>query len=233
VILARSKGIPVVYVLEWYRRYPVAVMAPAAKKIKLAADLEGKTVGLPGFFGSSYVGWKALVYATGLNEKAVNLKQLGFTLAESIQQGVVDAAVVYVVNEPVQLRTIGMDIDVIEVSSYIDLVSNGLVVGEILIREDPDLVRRMTRATLRGIQYAIDHPDEAFRITRETIPEMTDEVARGQRKVLEAAIELWRSDTPGKSRRQAWVDSATFMQRSGLISQSIDVDKAFTNRFIE
>jgi ABC-type nitrate/sulfonate/bicarbonate transport system substrate-binding protein len=62
---------------------------------------------------------------------------------------------------------------------------------------------------------------------------MTDAVARVQRKVLEAAIELWRSNTPGKSRRQAWVDSAVFMQQSGLISQPVDVDKAFTNRFVD
>ncbi len=60
VILARAQGLPVVYVLEWFQRYPIAVVSKAAAGIEQPADLVGRKVGLPGFFGASYVGYVGL-----------------------------------------------------------------------------------------------------------------------------------------------------------------------------
>ena len=64
VILGRSQGLPVRYVMRWYRKFPVVLFAKAAQGIK-PPDLVGKKVGVPGLFGASYVGWEALVYAAG------------------------------------------------------------------------------------------------------------------------------------------------------------------------
>lgn len=233
VIVARSQGLPIKYVLEWYHRYPIAVVSKASKNIRQVSDLAGKSVGLPGFYGSNFIGWKALAYATQLNESSVTLKQIGYTQASAIQQDLVDAAVVYIVNEPVQLQEIGIDLNVIEVSDHIDLVSNGLVVGDSLIKKNPDLVRRMVAATLKGILYTIDNPVEAFQISREFIPEMTDQMAPVQKKVLEASIALWRSDDPGKTKRQQWVESVRFMKETGILKKNVDVDDLFTNEFVE
>jgi len=232
VILARAQGLPITYVMKWYQRYPVALAAPASKGIVQPDDLAGKKVGLP-LFGTSLIGWKALVYATNIDETAVTVEDIGFTQVASIQQDVVDAAIVYIANEPNQLRSEGLEVNVIEISDYIDLVSNGLVTGEQLIDENPDLVERMVRATLRGVTYAIDHPDEAFAIAREVIPEITDETVPVQKKVLEASIELWKSERPGLSSEQAWRDSVDFMVETGLVDQPVEVGQLYTNQFVE
>ncbi|NJM41022.1 MAG: ABC transporter substrate-binding protein [Anaerolineae bacterium] len=42
VVLARSKQVPVKYVMQWYRKYPIAVIASAKANIKTPADLKGK-----------------------------------------------------------------------------------------------------------------------------------------------------------------------------------------------
>ncbi len=232
VILARAQGLPVVYVMKWYQRFPVAVMALAEMGIDSPEKLAGHSVGIPGLFGASYVGWEALAYAAGLDENDISLESIGFTQSEAISQGQVDAAVVYIANEPVQLTQAGMDVDIIQVSDYIDLVSNGLITNETVIRENPDLIRRLVRATLRGVDYTIAHPDEAFAIARQAVPEITDEDAPTQRAVLEASIDLWRSDQPGVSDPQAWSDSAEFMLDTGLIETPVDVETLYTNEFI-
>jgi NitT/TauT family transport system substrate-binding protein len=232
VILGRAQGLPVVYVMKWYQRFPVAVMALAETGIDSPEKLGGHSVGIPGLFGASYVAWQALVYATGLDDTTIRLESIGFTQAEAISQGQVDAAVVYIANEPVQLTQTGMEVDVIEVSDYIDLVSNGLITNEGLIRDNPELVRRMARASLRGVEYTITHPDEAFAIARQFVPEITDEDAPTQRAVLDASIALWRSDRPGLSDPQAWSDSAAFMLATGLIETPVDVDLLYTNEFV-
>src|SRR5262245_47475571 len=164
VILAQSQGLPLTYVMKWYQRYPVALMIPVSEGVSTPSDLGGKKVGLPGFFGATYVGWKALVYGAGLDESQVKVEDIGFTQAAAVQQGTVDAAMVYIANEPVQLRSQGIELKTFEVSDYIDLVSNGLVVGNKLMSEKPDLVKKMVRATLRGLEYTLANPDEAFTI---------------------------------------------------------------------
>jgi NitT/TauT family transport system substrate-binding protein len=233
VILARAQGLPVVYVMKWYQRFPVAVMALTETGIDSPQQLPGHSVGIPGLYGASYVGWKALVYAAGLDESGMSLESIGFTQAEAISQGQVDAAVVYIANEPVQLAQADIDVNVIQVSDYIDLVSNGLITNETTTRENPDLVRRMVRASLRGLEYTLAHPDEAFSIARQAVPEITDEDAPTQRAVLEASIDLWRSDRLGVSDPQAWSDSVEFMQGTGLIEAPVDAETLYTNQFVE
>jgi NitT/TauT family transport system substrate-binding protein len=233
VILGRAQGLPVVYVMKWYQRFPVAVMALAETGIDAPQDLSGHSVGIPGLFGASYVAWKALAYATGLDEATIRLESIGFTQSEAITQGQVDSAVVYIANEPVQLTQAGMEVNVIQVSDYIDLVANGLITNETLIREDPDLVGRMVRGSLRGLEYTIAHPDEAFTIARQAVPEITDQDAPTQRAILEASIALWHSDQPGVSDPAAWSQSADFMLATGLIESPVDIDTLYTNQFVE
>lgn len=235
LILARGQGLPVTYVMKWYQRYPVALMVPSTQGISEPTELIGKKVGLPGFYGTSFIGWKAMAYAAGIDEKAVTLEEIGFTQAAAVQQGLVDAAMVYIANEPIQLRNEGIEVEVIEVSDYIDLVSNGLVVGNKLMADDPDLVQRMVRASLRGLSYTIENPDEAFAIVRQVIPEITDEEAPIQRQVLDASIKLWRSDQLGLSSQEAWQDSVDFMKKIGLIGASdlVEVESLYTNKFVE
>jgi NitT/TauT family transport system substrate-binding protein len=42
VPLAREQGLRVVYVMQWYQKFPIAVVAPASKSIRTPADLVGK-----------------------------------------------------------------------------------------------------------------------------------------------------------------------------------------------
>jgi len=235
VILARAQDLPITYVMKWYERFPVALMLGPGQPVSSLEELKNRKIGIPGYFGASFVGWKALVYGANLDESAVELEEIGFTQAAAVQQGAVDGAMVYIANEPIQLRNQGVEIDVIEISDYVDLVSNGLVVGEKLMADNPGLVQKMVRGSLRGLQYALDNPDEAFKIVREVIPEMTDEEAPVQRQVLDASIELWRSEQPGISNRQAWQDSLNFMIASDFLDseKSIDVGALYTNQFVE
>ena len=235
VILARSQGLPITYVMKWYERYPVAVMVPADKGIKEPKELINRKVGLPGFYGTSFIGWKALVYGAQIDESAVNVQEIGYTQAAAIQKGIVDAAVVYIANEPVQLRNLGIDIQVFEVSDYINLVSNGLVVGERLMANDPELVGKMVRASLKGLKFTIDNPEAAFLIVRKIIPEITDKDAPVQKQVLDVSIDLCRSKQMGLSNPKAWKDSIEFMENAGILKKAgnIRVESLFTNRFVE
>ena len=229
VLLARSQGLPVVYVANWYRRFPVAVVSLAEKGIREPSDLKGKKIGIPALFGASYIGWRALLYAQGLDEGDFNLQEIGYTQVESLTKGLVDAAICYAMNEPVRLRQEGYEVNVILVADYMNLTSNGLITNEETIQENPQLVRGMVRAFLRGLEYTVNHPDEAFEIAKKYVPEMGDD----QKAVLEEAIKFWTASELGKSDRATWEATQKIMKEMGLLTREVNVEEAFTNEFVE
>lgn len=235
VILGRAQGLPLTYVLAWYRQFPVAVMSLAEQGLDTPQALEGKRVGIPGMFGASLVAWKALVYAAGLDESQVTLESIGFTQPAAVSEGRVDAALDYVANGPVQLRLAGRDLNVMRVSDYIDLPSNGLITNEQTIVENPELVQRMSNAVLAALRYTLDNPDEAFAISLEAVPEAGGDNEAANRAIFDASLDLWRVDNAaiGRSDPAAWQQAAQFMREMGLIEVDVPVDALFTNQFVD
>jgi NitT/TauT family transport system substrate-binding protein len=230
VILARNQGLPVVYVLNWYRRFPVAVAA--LKPLQRPQDLVGKSVGVPGLYGASYIGWQALLSAAAIQANDVKLISIGYTQVESMVAGQVDAAVVYAMNEPVQLREQGYQVSVIEVADYIDFVSNGVITNEKTIKEHPELVRSVVRAIVRGLRDTLNDPDAAFAIGRKYVPGIDDASAPLQRAVLQEALSFWRADKLGQSDPTAWKTSVDFVRQIGMIEQELDPSACYTNQFV-
>jgi NitT/TauT family transport system substrate-binding protein len=233
VILARAQGLPVTYVMRWYNKFPVAVFAPKEKGLNEPKKLEGRKVGISCLCGASLTAWKALVYAAKVDEKTVSLETIGFTQAAAVQEGKVEAALDYLANGPVQLRQAGREVDVIAVSDYINLPSNGIVTSEVVILERPQLVQKMVRAVLKGLRDTLNQPDEAFRISLKVVPEAGGENEKVNRAIFDESLKIWQQPEPlGASDKATWETAARFMREMGLVATDVDVDSLFTNRFI-
>jgi NitT/TauT family transport system substrate-binding protein len=235
VLLARAQGLPVVYVMAWWQDYPVAVAAPADSGIRTPEDLAGKRIGIPGLFGASYVGYRALLHAAGLPENAATLDSIGFNQVEALAVGQEEAVVVYANNEPLQLAARGLPVNVIRVADYVQLASNGLLSSEATLRDRPELVRAMLRATLHGVEQTIADPEAAFEISKEYVEglgALSPEEQDLQRAVLAASIEFWRSDRPGYSDPAAWENMHALLLEMGLLADPLDIQQAFTNDYL-
>ncbi len=233
VLLARAQGLPVVYVMAWWQDYPVAVTANAGSGIQSPADLAGKKIGLPGMFGASYIGLRALLNAGGVEESQVTLDAIGFNQVEALAAGQEDAVVVYANNEPVQLRARGYDIVTLRVADYVRLASNGLMTNEATIAQNPDLVRQMARAIQRGVADALADPEEAYKICLKYVENLDQADAAVQRQVLAASMEFWRAEQPGRTDPAAWENMQSVLLDMGLLKEALDLEKAYTNEFVE
>ncbi len=224
VLLARANDRPVVYVFEWYHRFPVGIVSPADLNITKPEDLKGRIVGIPGPQGASYMGLRALLNAAGMSEDDLGeLRSIGFAAPENICEGKVEAAVVYIVNEPLTIQQQCTEVNVIEVSDYATLVSNGLVTNEQTIREKPDLVRGMVRAVQRGLADVIADPDAAFEIAvTKYVKDLPEDQYDTQRQVLLNSIELWRSDELGRTNPDAWQTTQDILIQAGLLDAPLD-----------
>lgn len=235
VILGRSRGLPITYVAAWYRQFPVVVFARAEKNVNGPADLVGKKVGIPGLFGASYVAWKALVAAADLPEEQITLESIGFTQGTAVSDGLVDAALDYSVNGPVQLRLAGDEVSEIVVDDYARIPSNGLLTNEATLKEQPELVERMVRAMLRGVQYTLDHPDEAFDTAVRFVPEAAQQLETN-RAIFDASLALWQpaaGERLGFTDPAIWPATAEMMAEAGLVDTVVATDGIWTNQFVE
>lgn len=232
VLLARAQGLPVVYVMAWWHEYPIAVAAPKDTGIESPADLVGKRIGFPGAYGASYIGFRALLRANGLTEEDVLLEAIGFTQAEALYEHRVEAAVVYANNEPLQLEAQGFPVNVFLVADYVQLTSNGLITNEKIISENPDLIRRMVRSILRGIEDTIDDPAGAYEIAKEYVEGLAEADQKVQRGVLTASIEFWKTEQPGFSAPRAWENMQSILLEMELLKEPLDLNQAFDNTFL-
>jgi NitT/TauT family transport system substrate-binding protein len=232
VLLGRAQGLPVDYVMAWYKQYPVGVVSLAKENITKLSDLKGKKIGIPGLYGASYIGMSAMLDAAGLAQSDVTLDSIGFNQVAALVAGQEQAAVVYVNNEPIQLKAKGYDINLLRVSDYMQLVSNGLITNQKTLTENPGLVKRMVAATLQGIAYTAAHPDEAFQISKKYVENLSKTDPAVQQQVLATTISLWQLDQPGYSDPQAWQNMQDVMLKMGQLKKSLDLSQAFSNAYL-
>ncbi|MCI0396876.1 MAG: ABC transporter substrate-binding protein [Chloroflexi bacterium] len=230
ILLARAQNVPVVYVMEWFQRFPIAVVSKAEAGIASPQDLAGRSVGIPGFWGASYVGYAGLLSANGMALEEVNTSEIGFTQMDALLTDQVEAAVVYSNNEPLQLAAQGVDVNVIQVADYIDLVTNGLATNETTIAENPELITAFVRATLRGLADTLADPAAAYEISKKYVEGLDD----SRRNVLDASIELWQTDNLGITDPASWERTQQVLLEIGFLDAPLaDLSVVYTNEFVE
>lgn len=239
VIWARAQGARLVYVLALYARDPNVIFALESSGIRELADLRGRTIGIPGRFGSSYTALQRLLAAGGLTERDVTIAPIGFTQAEAVKAGRVDAATGFVNNEPLTLRRGGVAVTVFSVADYFVTLGNGVLTTSEIIERRPGLVRSFVQSTQAAMLRVIADPEEALEVSAGFVPALRDPVQRQvQREVLLASILLYRSPYTethgiGASDPAAWIAAIDFLTRSGRLAVPIDPSLAFTNRFLD
>jgi NitT/TauT family transport system substrate-binding protein len=232
VLLARAQGLPVTYVAAWYQQYPVSVVAKSEAGVLIPQDLKGRKIGLPGLFGANYIGLRALLNAGRLSEKDVTLDSIGFNQVETMLTGRQDIVVGYSANEPIQLRSRGIAVTEIRVADYVQLASNGILTSEKFLAENPDMVRAFVGAFVKGLEYSTANPEDAYALSEPHIPNFVDLDANVQKQILATSIEQWQGDRLGYSDPQAWENMRDVLLDMGLITEGLDLNKAFTNEFI-
>jgi NitT/TauT family transport system substrate-binding protein len=230
VLLARAQSLPVVYVLDWFQKFPVAVIAKAGSGIKTPVDLRGKHIGTPELGGANFVGLRALLAKAGIADSEVTISDIGFNQATALKAGQVDAAVVYANNEPIRLAAQGEQLNTINVSDYVSLAANGILTNEDTIAKHPDLIRAFLRAFARGLSDSIADPGAAYTISKKYVENLTDDAV--EQKVLAATIDMWKAPHLGLSDPAAWDTMQRTLLETKLLSQAQDLSKTYTNEFV-
>ena len=170
VILASSQGRPVVYVYEWFQQFPIGIVYSDTLEADSVDDLLDLRFGIPGRFGATYSGFTTLLDSAGIAETDISLEEIGFAAPEVFCVGAVEASVIYVNNEPLQINNRAQQgdcgdvtaVDVLRISDVVDLVSNGIITNQDMIADNPDDVSAFVSAYDAGLALTINNPARAY-----------------------------------------------------------------------
>jgi NitT/TauT family transport system substrate-binding protein len=240
VIPAVSQGIPVRYVATVYARFPSVVFAKQSSGIAEPADLEGRKLGIPGRFGSSWIMLQALLDSVGLAPTDLEITLYPqFTQGAAVQQGQVEAATGFVNNEPVQLELAGEPVDILRVDEITPLPGPGLVVGAATLERKRDALKAFVTATLRAMEEIAADPEVGLDAAIARHPELGQDRAT-QRAILDATIETWSSPYTDENGRgaidpDAWAESVEFMRSlpDTGVSRPVTVDELVTEELLD
>jgi NitT/TauT family transport system substrate-binding protein len=186
VILARAGDRRVVSVYEWFQQLPIGIVIPNTTPAETIADLQGRRVGIPGLFGASYTALVAALAANDMTEADIRLEAIGFNAVDVICAGGVEASVIYLNNEPLQIRQRAdagecgeiTSVTVVAFADVVDLVSNGVTVREDLIADDPDLVAAIVREFDAALRLTINNPAQAYLISARYVEGLLDDASQ-------------------------------------------------------
>ena len=229
-VFTRVAGQPVKYIMALYQKVPATVFSLASKNIRSAADLKGKTIGIPGPFGQTYFALGALLDAANLKESDVKLASIGFTQLEAVRGGRVDAAVGYVNNEVVNLKAAGVPINTLDVTAAYPMVGVGLMTTEKNL--SGDLAKKVVRASQRAMRLTINDPARAYKIGLNDFKS-----GGGSLAVLQASIPLMQSALTragglGYSDPAAWTKAIGYLQKQGKVPASAKASDFYSNAAI-
>ena len=229
VMIARTTGIPVRYVSTLYQSFPVALIGPAGDVPTDPAGLEGLTIGTPGRFGSSWHALLALLDAGGLTVDDITVREYPqFNQVDGLANGDVDLVTGFRNNDALRLEARGIEVDLLTIDDVAPLPGPGVIVGDALLADEPELARAFAEATAAAQAAVIEDPDLGFAAAEEQVSSI-DEDPETARAVLDATVELWAGDgfADGRIDTTLWEGGYATLQRLGLIDGSVPIEEMF------
>jgi len=235
LIVNVQNGGPVISISQIQQTNGLLLLAHRSSGIEEPADFVGKRVGV--WLGGWEAQFNALIAREGLTSQDFDLVSQGFSM-DPFLDGSLDVASAMIYNEYHVVLESGIkaeDLNLIDYANYgLDFPGDVLFTSRRLAEEKPDLCVRMLRASLRGWEYAVQHPEEAADIvlkydasgvqTHEHQLSMMQEIAKLVSLPVRPVGYTDRDDV------RRTVDT---LLSYGVLSQMVQPEDVFTNEFWE
>jgi len=144
----------------------------------------------------------------------------------------VDVKMVYEMNDPVLLKIQGKETNIIRFRDYgVNFYGDILFTTEDMIKNHPDIVNKFVKASFKGWDYAIKNPIDAIDETMRVNPNLNKEAQLGY---LQTSIPIISKDNKlGFSNIEVWENMQKELINQKVMTETIDINKAFTNGFLE
>jgi NitT/TauT family transport system substrate-binding protein len=233
-----NEDVPVKAIATIYGKAALGMLYLRESGIKGPKDLEGKTLGrsaagatvlmLPGFLKANNIDRGTL--------KEVVIDATAFLpMLLSRKVDLVTEQSIHLPRFQKAADKQGLHVEAMRFSDF-GLVAYGnmLMTTDAMIKDRPDLVRRFTHATLRGLAYAFENPQDAAailqRLHREVDPEFSKEELLSTREL--AMSDEARTGGVGAISREKMTSTRDIVTSALALKRVVPVEELYTAQFL-
>ncbi|QIB70106.1 ABC transporter substrate-binding protein [Aminipila butyrica] len=235
----QDQGFPLVEIAQIAQKSGLYLVSEKEKGIESPEDLAGKKIGV--WFG----GWEyeilALLNKYGIDsDQGVELTKQGYTM-DQLYQGQIDVATAMSYNEYMSILESGIsedDLNVIDMNDEgVAMLEDCLFANQDWLKENKESAVRFLRATLKGWQYAVEHPEEATDIVMKYV----DTTSTTREHQLKQAQEISKLVKPedlnlsdiGYMDEEKLQQTADIAYQFGVVKNKPDLSKLYTTEIWE
>jgi NitT/TauT family transport system substrate-binding protein len=228
VLVARAQGKPLKAFAVIYRRSPAVFMALSSTGIARPQDFVGQVIRTPAPVAATL---HAMMARLGIPPDQYTEVDLP-TDVDEFATGRVPVWGAYVNAMALSVQRAGYDINLIFPDDYgVHFYSDSLIATDDFIANNPDLVRRFLRASLRGWSFAVENPETIGPMTLHYVPE-ADAQLENAKMIASIPLVNTGEDFVGWMEPEVWAEMAQALQEVGVITNSVAVEQAYAPEFV-
>lgn len=236
VFASRDAGNKVKAVAAIYQTSPWAVLASAESGIKEPADFKGRTLGNVSNNFTAKVGYQALLAYAGLKADQATIKTVDFDTVKDITEKTSDTVDLYRTQDTYLFEQAKVPYSLILPEQYgFAIYGDVLVASDDAVAKNPDQTARFVRASLKGWEYALAHPEEAIASVKKYQNEAFKDPAY-EKHIFDATVPLVKptgGQRIGNMEFIPWNRAYQGIKAAGLLKTDIDAASAYTTQFVK
>ena len=230
LLVARSKGHPLKAIAVVHRNSNfTSLITLKSSGITNLKQLNEKQIGF--FYG--HISTDVIRSLLRENNISATEVDVGFDYSQLVS-GRIDAEWAFTVTAGIDLPAKGIEINTISPSDY-GIITHGYTIfaHEDTINENPEMIQAFLKATLKGIEYTVEHPEEANDIFHNRAPTTDKELTLKRQLAYNAVTSNSVEFPPGYMDRDMFESTYKRLLDENVIANKIDINEAFTLDFLE
>ncbi|MEN3333027.1 MAG: NitT/TauT family transport system substrate-binding protein [Blastocatellia bacterium] len=234
LLQARASGVPIVAIGAVIPRSPIGWIAKKESGIKTPQNFVGKKIGAQ--FGThTEITLEALCAKLGIALDSFKRIPVKFDPLPFIA-GEIDVLPVYIIDQPVDLRKQGMELNIIDPHDYgVSLAFGNLYfTTEETLKNRPEMVKAFLRGAKRGWLLANDNPNQAVDILNGYVADADKTVLLAK---LNAILDFIKKERPTylgvfPMDIAQWQSTNEILVRHGNLRPDLNLTDCFTNDYL-
>jgi NitT/TauT family transport system substrate-binding protein len=231
-IIVRANGVPVKAIAVLGAGSLTMVGVHEKENVKSLGDLKGKTITVMSYTDTTYYALLGNMKSIGMGKTDAEIQAAGPSGVWQVFAGGKAQALAGVPDWIVSASDAGAKIDIIETAGFKSM-AQAILASDETIRTKPELLRRLVRATLRGMEDIMNDPKAATATYVAAVP-----AYKGREASIEQIFNMYRKYVYANQKPLGQIDAARmdgvqkFYVSEGIVSRAAAVNDLFTNQFV-
>ncbi|NJN40611.1 MAG: ABC transporter substrate-binding protein [Gammaproteobacteria bacterium] len=233
-IIARAQGIPVKAVAVLGGKSLTQLVVHADRGISGPKDLKGKTITTLSYQDTTFYALQGMLASAGLTKNDVNAQAAGPAgVWQLFASGKADAMAA-VPDWIVSAQGAGAKVKIFPSDDYFESMAQAILASDETIQKRPELIEKLVRATLKGLQDIMKDPSAAAKDYADAVPQH-----KGKADAIAEVFKLYNVYVyPGQKMLGAMdpkrLESVqAFYVKEGIVPRATPIGELYTNQFVK